>query len=71
VSFLGLISPVVAAAAGWLVLDQSLTGWQLLGVGLALGSLVAAQRTPTGRPRMPRATIGQTQMPSQMPSCPA
>jgi probable blue pigment (indigoidine) exporter len=71
VSFLGLLSPVVAAAAGWLVLDQSLTGWQLLGVGLALGSLVAAQRTPTGRPRMPRATIGQTQMPSQMPSCPA
>jgi len=44
VSFLGLLSPVVAAVAGWLVLSQSLTGWQLLGVALALGSLVAAQR---------------------------
>lgn len=57
VSFLGLLSPVVAAAAGWLALHQNLTGWQLLGVGLALGSLLAAQRTPTHRTRTPRAAL--------------
>ncbi|QTE30394.1 EamA family transporter [Pengzhenrongella sicca] len=44
VSFLGLLSPVVAATAGWLVLAQSLSGWQLVGMGLALGALVAGQR---------------------------
>jgi probable blue pigment (indigoidine) exporter len=53
VSFLGLLSPVVAAAAGWLVLAQSLTPWQLLGIALALGSLVAAQRTSSHRASTP------------------
>jgi probable blue pigment (indigoidine) exporter len=62
VSFLGLLSPVVAAVAGWLVLDQSLTRWQLLGVALALGSLVAAQRTST---RYAPASRGST---SPMPT---
>ncbi len=44
VSFLGLLSPVVAAAAGWLLLGQSLGPVQLAGVVLALGSVVLAQR---------------------------
>jgi probable blue pigment (indigoidine) exporter len=43
VAFLALASPVVATVAGWLVLSQTLTPWQLLGLVLALGSLVAAQ----------------------------
>jgi probable blue pigment (indigoidine) exporter len=44
VSFLGLLSPVVAAAAGWVLLGQSLGPVQLAGVVLALGSVVVAQR---------------------------
>ena len=44
VSFLALLSPVVAAAAGWVLLGQSLGPLQLTGVVLALGSVVLAQR---------------------------
>lgn len=43
VSFLALLSPVVATLAGWMVLGQSLTAAQLVGVLLALGSMVAGQ----------------------------
>ncbi|MGY1650655.1 EamA family transporter [Geodermatophilus sp. SYSU D01119] len=51
VSFLGLLSPVVAAAAGWALLGQALGPVQLAGVALALGSVVLAQRGPApGRP---------------------
>jgi probable blue pigment (indigoidine) exporter len=44
VSFLGLLSPVVAAGAGWLLLGQSLGPAQLAGGVLALASVVLAQR---------------------------
>ncbi|WP_457029866.1 EamA family transporter [Kitasatospora sp. P5_F3] len=37
VAFLGLLSPVSAAALGWLALGQSLTPLQLLGMAIALG----------------------------------
>jgi probable blue pigment (indigoidine) exporter len=43
VSILGLLSPLVATLAGWLVLGQRLAAWQLLGLGLVLGSVLAAQ----------------------------
>ncbi|MFI6584474.1 EamA family transporter [Embleya sp. NPDC050493] len=46
VSFLTLLSPAVAAALGWLVLDQSLTPLQGVGFALALASIAAAQLTP-------------------------
>lgn len=46
VAFLPLLSPVVAAVLGWLVLDQVLTPVQGAGFALALASIVAAQRTP-------------------------
>jgi probable blue pigment (indigoidine) exporter len=45
VSFLGLLSPVVAATAGWAVLGQALTATQWAGSALALASLVLAQRS--------------------------
>ncbi|MBB5805703.1 putative blue pigment (indigoidine) exporter [Saccharothrix ecbatanensis] len=44
VTFLGLLSPVVATLVGWLALDQGLTAWQVLGAAVVLGALVAAQR---------------------------
>lgn len=52
VTFLGLLNPVVAASIGWIVLDQALTGWQLLGAGLVVVSVLLGQlpaRSPDGR----------------------
>jgi probable blue pigment (indigoidine) exporter len=43
VSFLGLLSPLVATVVGWLVLGQELTPAQLAGGLVILGSLVVAQ----------------------------
>lgn len=62
VSFLALMSPVVATVAGWLVLSEALTGWQLAGMALALGSLVAAQlpaRRTSARRAAGRRTTGR------------
>lgn len=50
VSFLGLLSPVVATLLGWWWLGQALTAWQWLGFTLALAALVAAQFRPSWRP---------------------
>jgi probable blue pigment (indigoidine) exporter len=50
VSILGLLSPVVATIAGWLVLDQRLTLAQITGAGLVLIALWLGQRT-SRRPR--------------------
>jgi probable blue pigment (indigoidine) exporter len=47
VSFLALLSPVVATLLGWLLLDQPLTALQAAGFVLAMASIVAAQLTPS------------------------
>ncbi|MFF7454338.1 EamA family transporter [Kitasatospora sp. NPDC008115] len=54
VTFLGLLSPVVATALGWLALGQDLSPVQALGALIVLGSLVAAQ---TQRPRTPSKVV--------------
>lgn len=46
VSFLALLSPVVATALGWLLLGESLTSLQGVGFALALTAIVAAQLNP-------------------------
>lgn len=46
VSFLVLLSPVVATALGWLVLDQPLTTPQTVGFVIAIVSILGAQLTP-------------------------
>lgn len=43
VSFLGLLSPIVATTIGWAVLGQSLTAMQTVGFTLALLAVLAAQ----------------------------
>jgi probable blue pigment (indigoidine) exporter len=61
VTFLGLLSPVVATLVGWLALDQGLTAWQVLGAAVVLGALVAAQRTVAQRKvAQPTVTQGKT-----------
>ncbi|WP_326955649.1 EamA family transporter [Amycolatopsis sp. NBC_01286] len=49
VTFLGLLSPVVATLLDWLVLGQRLGGWQLLGGAVVLAAVVTAQRRTLGR----------------------
>ena len=53
VSFLGLLSPLVATALGWLALDQGLTAAQALGGLVVLAAIVTAQtqNTHSARPR--------------------
>jgi probable blue pigment (indigoidine) exporter len=53
VSLLGQLSPVVAAALGWAVLQQAMTPVQLLGAAVALGGVVAGQVPPRPRPPVP------------------
>lgn len=43
VTFLGLLSPVVATGLGWLVLDQRLSPAQIVGALIVLGALITAQ----------------------------
>ncbi|MBV6699647.1 EamA family transporter [Kitasatospora aureofaciens] len=55
-SFLGLINPVIATVGGLVVLDQTLTPWQILGLVIALAALLAGQaptRTPTPADALP------------------
>jgi len=49
VTFLGLLSPVVASLAGWLVLRQALTPAQVAGATLVLAAVTTAQYTQTSR----------------------
>ena len=53
VSFLALLSPVVAALSGWALLSEKRTVPQLIGMVVALACVVLAQRAdqPTGPPR--------------------
>ncbi|MEU5695929.1 EamA family transporter [Actinosynnema sp. NPDC020468] len=59
VSFLGLLSPLVATVVGWAALGQDLTAWQLLGALVVVAALVWHTRGGTvgaGAPdRLPRA----------------
>ncbi|CAL9524538.1 hypothetical protein SUDANB6_03923 [Streptomyces sp. enrichment culture] len=54
VTFLGPLSPLTAAAVGWVALGQALTPVQLAGMALASGATVAGQLTPrTAAPAAP------------------
>ncbi|MEW1982357.1 EamA family transporter [Citricoccus sp. NPDC079358] len=55
VSFLPLISPLVAAILGWALLSETLTLVQMLGFAMALLAVSAAQRPPgSAQPPLPR-----------------
>lgn len=49
VSFLGLLSPVVATVLGFVVLGQTLTAWQLVGIASILIAILAGQLSTTQR----------------------
>ncbi|MQY06149.1 EamA family transporter [Actinomadura macrotermitis] len=53
VSLLGLVNPLVATVGGLVFLGQVLTGWQSLGLAVALGALVAGQTRARRAPEKP------------------
>jgi probable blue pigment (indigoidine) exporter len=55
IAFLSLLSPITAAVAGWVVLDQHLGALQLVGVAVALGASAAGSLQAT--PPVSRPTI--------------
>ncbi|QKW07081.1 EamA family transporter [Streptomyces sp. NA04227] len=62
ITFLSLLSPLVATVLGWLVLGQGLTAWQLLGAVVVLGALAVAQRPAPGGKSTPggeSTTVGR------------
>lgn len=61
VTLLGLLSPVVATALGWLILDQTLTFGQLLGAIAVLAALVIAQVRPAP-PYPPTSDLRRAEM---------
>jgi probable blue pigment (indigoidine) exporter len=64
VSVLGLLSPVVATLAGWLLLEQTLTTTQLAGMGLVLAAVTMGQRpVPAPTPRRLAAGLGEPAAP--------
>jgi probable blue pigment (indigoidine) exporter len=58
VTFLGLLSPLVATVLGWLVLDQRLTAAQFAGGLLVLAAVVAPQVVKERKPCAARVTVG-------------
>jgi probable blue pigment (indigoidine) exporter len=63
-SFLGLVNPLIATLGGIIVLGQTLTGWQVLGLLLALGAMLAGQSparksTATTTRTLPRNPVPQ------------
>ena len=51
VTFLSLLNPVLAAVLGWVVLNQRLNRWQVLGAVIVLVSVVLGQQLGFGRRR--------------------
>ncbi len=57
VTFLSLLNPVVAAVLGWIVLDQWLNHWQILGAAIVLVSVILGQPAAYERLSRKRAPL--------------
>lgn len=60
VSYLGLLSPVVATIVGFVLLNQTLTPIQLLGIAIVLTSVLVGQKNSSPRQRPLRPIKTQT-----------
>lgn len=65
-SFLGLLSPLMATVAGWVILGQSLTVLQLAGMVVAFGSTLLGQ-TLSGKRPAPTAPAAPSETPRREP----
>ncbi|SCE88820.1 probable blue pigment (indigoidine) exporter [Micromonospora purpureochromogenes] len=72
VSVLGALSPLTAAALGWIVLDQALSPTQLTGFALAVAAMVVAQlpARPGGAASGPVGRPGGAAQPARRQSAP-
>ncbi|MDI2126852.1 EamA family transporter [Yinghuangia seranimata] len=59
-SFLGLVNPLVATAGGIIVLDQTLTAMQIVGLLLALGALLVGQAPARGKGKEAERTVAES-----------
>jgi len=57
VSFLGLLSPLVATFVGWVALEQSLTPLQLCGGALVVAAVIAPQLRLQVKPSSPQVQV--------------
>ncbi|GAA3491712.1 EamA family transporter [Streptomyces cremeus] len=72
VTFLGLLSPLVATVLGWALLGQRLTPLQLLGGVLALAAVALAQLRPRGASAARSvAEPAPAEAPADVPAAPA
>jgi probable blue pigment (indigoidine) exporter len=68
VSFLALLSPLVATLAGWLVLDQSLSAVQLAGAALVVAAVAAPHLRSRPNQTSPRPDPGPVNGGPAMPA---
>ncbi|SCG34127.1 probable blue pigment (indigoidine) exporter [Micromonospora halophytica] len=68
VSVLGALSPLTAAALGWIVLGQALDATQLTGFALAVGAMVVAQLPARPAPTRPGNRPSAAQPASRRPA---
>jgi probable blue pigment (indigoidine) exporter len=62
VTFLALLSPLVATALGWIALGQQLTPLQALAGLIVLGSVTVAQLRPSPAPALTRNSAGVSEV---------
>ncbi len=65
---LGLLSPVVAALTGWLILDQTLSVGQIAGMTLILGAVWLGQWSSTTQAQPPEKHVDRTAGEDHAPS---
>ncbi len=66
VSFLALLSPLVATIAGWMLLDQTLSIPQFFGASLILAAVIMSQRAP--RTHQPRTATSHPALAARPPT---
>ncbi len=67
VTFLGLLSPLVATLLGWVVLGEALTALQVVGAALLLVSVAAGQGGASAGASGARRTAGDRARPAPAP----
>lgn len=68
VTFLGLLSPLVATTVGWFALDQQLTAAQGVGAIIVLAAVAAAQTSRPDAPRTGSRAVPSARQPAGQPT---
>ncbi|MFY0641493.1 MAG: EamA family transporter [Bermanella sp.] len=59
VSALGLLSPISAIILGWLILNQTIEGWALVGLSIVIASVLIVQYSQSRKPKIHNINILQ------------